>query len=155
MQYLKNETTADSMMMSLYTTTEPFQKKYKPMFDRLLTLETDKALLLHCSAGKDRTGIGAALILYALGVDEEIICQDYEATNIYRKAINDQFIKAMTAHGASEKAAMIVMSADPKYLRATFDTLKKRYGSVDSFLQKEMGLTPEKIKILTNHYLYQ
>jgi len=71
------------------------------MFDRLLTLGTDEAILFHCAAGKDRTGVGAALILYALGVDENVIYQDYELTNLYRKASNEQYIKAMTARGVS------------------------------------------------------
>jgi protein-tyrosine phosphatase len=153
-KYMKSEATADSMIMAMYSKTDHFQKKYKPMFDRLLSLGTDEALMFHCTAGKDRTGIGAALILYALGVNENTIYDDYEATNIYRESSNKQYIKALTAYGISEKAAQKLMAADRKYLKATFDSLKKQYGSVEFFLQSEMGLTMNNLKILREKYLY-
>ena len=152
--YLKNENKADSMMFTMYSHIEFFQKKYKPIFDHLLMLGTDKALLLHCSAGKDRTGIAAALILFALGVDESIIYEDYEATNFYRKVSNEQNIKALVAQGVSEKAAFRLMTADRKYLKATFDAIRKRYGSIELFLETEMGLTKESTDILKRKYLY-
>jgi protein-tyrosine phosphatase len=152
--FLKSEHTADSMMMAMYSKTDHLQKKYKPMFDRLLTLGTDEALLFHCTAGKDRTGIGAALILYALGVDETVIYEDYELTNFYRKASNEQFIKMLTSKGVSENAAKVLMSADKKYLKATFDAIKKQYGSMELFLQNEMGLNKENQNILLKKYLY-
>lgn len=154
MKYMKNENTADSMMLVFYTQTSHFQKKYKPMFDRLLTLGPDEAILFHCAAGKDRTGVGAALILFALGVDESIIYQDYELTNVYRQVSNDQYIKLLSTQGVSENAARIFMSADPKYLRATFDSLKKQYGSIDAFLESEMGLNQNDLHRLRSLYLY-
>ncbi len=56
------------MMLSFYTKTDHLKAKYKPMFDQLLALSNDKSLMFHCTAGKDRTGMGAALVLAALGV---------------------------------------------------------------------------------------
>jgi len=153
-KYMKNEASADSMITAMYSKTDHLQKKYKPMFDHLLSLGTDEALLFHCSAGKDRTGIGAALILYSLGVNEDVIYQDYEATNLYRKASNEQYIKALSTQGVSEKGARRLMAADRKYLKATFDSLKRQYGSVEYFLQLEIGLTTEKVNILRKICLY-
>ncbi|MBQ6256673.1 MAG: tyrosine-protein phosphatase, partial [Clostridia bacterium] len=46
---------------------------YSQFFQALLALPEDRALLFHCSQGKDRTGCGAMLILFALGVDEETV----------------------------------------------------------------------------------
>ena len=154
MKYMKNPASADSMMMAFYTKNDHYKSKYKPMFDQLLTLETDKALMFHCSAGKDRTGVGAALILYALGVSESDIYQDYEATNEYRKGANEAFIKKFTDQGISEKAALAMMSANPKYLKASFESLNKKYGSVDIFLEQEMGLTADKKALLQAKLLY-
>ncbi len=154
MKYMKNPASADSMMMAFYTKNDHYRDKYKPMFDQLLALENDKALMFHCSAGKDRTGVGAALILYALGVNESDIVKDYEATNEYRKGANEAFIKKFTDHGISEKAAIAMMTANPKYLKASFDSLNKKYGSVDTFLELEMGLTTDKKILLQSKLLY-
>ena len=76
------------------------------------------------------------------------------ATNFYRKNSNEKYINELTAHNVSEKAAKKLMSADRKYLKVTFDSIKKCYGSVESFLQNEMGLTKESLEILREKYLY-
>jgi protein-tyrosine phosphatase len=124
------------------------------VFDQLLVLETDKALMIHCTAGKDRTGVGAALILYALGVNEETIIKDYELTNQYRKELNEQTVKLMTAQGVPENSARSMMAAKAEYLNAAFDAIKKQFGSVDLFLEKEIGLDAGKRKLLQSKFLY-
>ena len=63
---------------------------YSQFFQALLALPEDRALLFHCSQGKDRTGCGAMLILFALGVDEETVMQDFLLTNEYNAAIDAQ-----------------------------------------------------------------
>src|SRR5262249_45387779 len=92
MQQMRN----DSSLVSFYSVSPVFTNRYKPVFDELLVLNTDSALVFHCTAGKDRTGIAAALILYALGVDENTIMDDYLATNYYRAHENEKMIGAMT-----------------------------------------------------------
>jgi protein-tyrosine phosphatase len=154
MKYMKNPASADSMMTAFYTRTDHLAKKYKPMFDQLLALETDKALMFHCTAGKDRTGVGAALILYSLGVDEKTIFQDYELTNEFRKQSNEQYIKMLTAQGLPEASARSMMAAKPEYLRAAFDSINKTFGSMDAFLEKQIGLDKEKINALRAKFLY-
>jgi protein-tyrosine phosphatase len=149
MKYMTAPQRADSMMCSFYTRTDHLKAKYKPMFDQLLMLETDKALLFHCTAGKDRTGIGAALILLALGVNEETILKDYELTNEYRKDGNEQYVKMLVAQGLPEGAARSMMVADPVYLKAAIESINTKFGSMDKFLENEMELTKlirEKLK---------
>lgn len=58
-----------------------------------------EAILFHCFAGKDRTGIGAALILSALGVEHSYILEDYLKTNEQRKTANEQIIAQYQANG--------------------------------------------------------
>jgi protein-tyrosine phosphatase len=154
MKYMTSPQRADSMLRGFYSRTDHLKAKYKPMFDQLLTLETDKALLFHCTAGKDRTGVGAALILYALGVGEATILEDYEATNEYRKESNEAFIKAMVAQGIPESAARSMMAANPAYLKTAIDSINKQYGSLDNFLESEMGLTARERGILRRKFLY-
>ncbi|MFT3704554.1 MAG: tyrosine-protein phosphatase [Agriterribacter sp.] len=155
--YMKNmvqQMANDSFLTGFYSDVHPFKERYKPMFDELLTLNKDSALLFHCTAGKDRTGIGAALVLYALGVDTTVIMKDYLATNYYRAAENERAIIGMVKmYGLNEKLARNMMAARESYLDATFASINQQYGSVDNFLKKEMGLDKKKLKKLKQLYL--
>jgi len=155
--YMKNmmkQMNRDSSLINFYSITIPFKDRYKPVFDELLALNKDSALLFHCTAGKDRTGIGAALILYALGVDEKTIMQDYLATNYYRAAENEKAIAGMVkGYGMNEATARNMMAAKETYLDATFGSIKSQYGSIDYYLEKEMGLDKKNLKKLRQLYL--
>lgn len=154
MKYMTTSQRADSMMGSFYRRTDHLKAKYKPMFDQLLTLENDKALLFHCTAGKDRTGVGAALVLYALGVGEDAIMQDYELTNEYRKELNEQTVKMMTSQGLPEASARSMMAANATYLKSALESIAATFGSVDKFLETEIGLTAPKRMELKRKFLY-
>ena len=143
----------DSMMLAFYSRTDHLKAKYKPMFDQLLALNNDKALLFHCTAGKDRTGIGAALILSALGVDRQTIMKDYAATNEYWKGGSKEIVARMVAGGADEKTVKSMLAANPDYLQNTFAAIDQKYGSIDKFLTQEMELTPEKLAALRVKYV--
>jgi protein-tyrosine phosphatase len=146
----------DSLMRAVYTTISFFPAKYKPMFDELLALPGDEALLFHCTAGKDRTGIGAALVLSALGVDRRTILKDYAATDTYWQAGREQSLQRMAQAGLSAEAVNAMrplMAANPAYLAGTFAAIDKQYGSVDKYLAAEMGLTPKKLAALRAKYL--
>lgn len=143
----------DSMMNAAYTRTDHLKAKYKPMFDQLLALDDTKALMFHCTAGKDRTGMGAALILSALGVDRVTILKDYAATDVYWKQGRER-VAQMMKQGGSDSAQMAKMlAADPAYLQSFFTTIDTKYGSMDKFLATEMELTPEKLTMLRTNYL--
>jgi len=144
----------DSSLVSFYRNTAPLRERYRPVFDALLGLQAGNALLYHCTAGKDRTGIATALILYALGVDKTVIVQDYIATNVYRRSANAKAIPAMVkGYGISEKVAGNMMAAREEYIEATFSSLEEQYGSIDNYLEKEMGLNKAKRKKLQALYL--
>jgi protein-tyrosine phosphatase len=146
----------DSLMRSVYTNISFFPAKYKPMFDELLALDGSQALLFHCTAGKDRTGIGAALVLSALGVDRQTILKDYAATDVYWQAGREQSLQRMAQAGMSAAAVEAyrpLMAANPAYLAGTFASIDKQYGSVDKFLASQMDLTPKKLAALRAKYL--
>ncbi len=146
----------DSLMRAVYTNTSFFKAKYKPLFDELLVLPGTEALLFHCSAGKDRTGIGAALVLAALGVDRATILKDYAATDTYWQAGREQSLQRLAQAGMSAAAVDAVrplLAANPAYLAATFAALDQQYGSVENYLASELGLTPKKVKALRVKYL--
>lgn len=152
--FVQQMNAGDSSLISFYSVTMPFKDRYKPLFDELLTLPKDSALLYHCTAGKDRTGIATALVLYTLGVDEQTIQADYLASNYYRAAENERSINGMVKmYGISETAARSMMGVKSEYLNATFAAIKQQYGSIDKFLQKELGLDKAKITKLRKLYL--
>ena len=143
----------DSMIRSGYTKTDHLKAKYKPMFDQLLALPSDKSLMFHCTAGKDRTGMGAALILSALSIDRKYILADYAATNIFWKDAREKMLAGMAQRGMDASALKPMLAADPKYLELFFNTIDSKYGSMDKFLREEMELSAEKITKLKGLYL--
>ncbi len=143
----------DSLMRATYTRTDHLKAKYKPMFDQLLALDDSKALMFHCTAGKDRTGMGAALILSALGVDRNLILKDYAATDVYWKQGREMVQRMMQQSGSNNAGMARMMAADPAYLQNFFTAIDTKYGSMDKFLATEMELTPAKLAALRSKYL--
>jgi protein-tyrosine phosphatase len=143
----------DSMMNAMYSRTDHLKAKYKPMFDQLLSLPTDKALMFHCTAGKDRTGMGAALVLAALGVDKKYIVADYEATNIFWKATREKMLKGMEKQGMPLAIVKPMLDANPAWINTFFASIDKQYGSMKNFLTTEMELSPAKLKALKKLYV--
>ena len=143
----------DSLMRATYSNLSFFKAKYEPMFAQLLALPGDEALLFHCTAGKDRTGIGAALVLSALGVDRATILRDYAATDVYWRASREQMLQRLTQAGQPTEALRPLLAANPAYLAGTFAAIDQQYGSMNNYLAKEMDLTPKKLALLRAKYL--
>ena len=143
----------DSMMNATYSKTDYLKAKYKPMFDQLLALPNDKSLMFHCTAGKDRTGMGAALVLLALGIDRKYIIADYAATNIFWKDAREKMLAGMAQRGMDSSILKPMLAANPEYIESFFKTIETKYGSMDVFLKEEMELSPEKLVKLKNLYL--
>ncbi len=119
-------------MNEMFVTTPEFIAQYREFF-RLLQDEGNIPLVFHCSAGKDRTGMGAALILSALGVDGEIIMQDYLLSNKY-------IISKYSSYIGSNPELEPLFSVRSEYLRAGLDKIKEEYGSVDNFLKDQLNV---------------
>lgn len=154
MKNMLNQADKDSSLIKFYSDLSPFTARYKPVFHQLLLLSKDSSLVFHCSAGKDRTGIAAALILYALGVSEKTIMEDYVATNYYRKSVNEAAIAVMKSqYGMTDATAKSMMAAKEGYLNATFASIKNKYGNIENYLEKEMGLDKRSLQKLRQNYL--
>lgn len=144
----------DSVMVNFYSNTNYLADRYTPFFNKLLSVPDDQSLLFHCTAGKDRTGIAAALFLYSLGVPYKTIVNDYTATNYYRTAENDRSVKGMMGMmHINEGTARSMMMAKKEYLDATFAAINKKYGSVDNFLKNQLKLDDKQLAVLKNKYL--
>jgi len=143
---------ADSLMTSFYSHTEHLKAKYQPFFKALIALPDTSSLLFHCTAGKDRTGIGAALLLYTLGVPDEVILQDYLASNMYRKAENEKMVAGMVQMGIKEQVAKDMVGVKAEYLVATYNAIVKDYGSIHAFMTGQIGLSASDIAVLKKKY---
>lgn len=108
--------------------------------------EDELPVVFHCMAGKDRTGIVAALLLAVLGVDREHILDDFELTDHYRAGRTDTVaFERMLSHGMPPEAAAGALGAPREMMAAVFEELDARYGTVEQYLINEGGLTPETI----------
>ncbi|MEJ1978983.1 MAG: tyrosine-protein phosphatase [Acetobacteraceae bacterium] len=108
--------------------------QYRGLLDQVLSGEVP--LLFHCSAGKDRTGFGAALILSALGVAWDDVVEDFQATN--RLWQRDTVPSADLPESIRES----LLVAEPRLLAAAFAAAKREYGSFDAYLARALDLNP-------------
>ncbi|MEA5051161.1 MAG: tyrosine-protein phosphatase [Oscillospiraceae bacterium] len=124
------------------------------LFRRLADGETP--LLFHCYAGKDRTGIAAALLLRLLGVPRETILYDYMLTRETRKAFSDGKIAEYGDLIRDEEMLRWVEFFTlvlPESIESTLDAVSQRYGDADDYYLKELKLTPEDLAHMRAMYL--
>lgn len=131
-------------------------ENYKSEFSELFNIFTDEnnfPILLSGSLGKDRVGLASFFLLYALGIPQNVIIDDYllsrQTIDISKVAANVQdkpeyFQEAVTA----------LMSANIAYINYTIDYINQKYGSIDNYLEKELKLTSGKRILLRKYLLY-
>ena len=104
------------------------------MFKEMIDLPEGKALLFHCTQGKDRTGCAAMLILSALGVDEDTILKDYMLTNTYNADLISSERQMLIDQGYEGQELDRYMKAmdevDIQYMVNALEWMKNNYGSV-------------------------
>ena len=130
-------------------------KAFRELFRALEAGETP--VLFHCTAGKDRTGVAAMLILLALGAADETICADFAQTNVCRR----KEIDGLLAQHAEEIARdpekkMLYLGAagvDPAAAPFVLRTIREKCGSAQDYLEQEYGLTPARLMRLRRMYL--
>lgn len=125
---------------------DKYTKEYRQVFDILLDKD-NYPVVIHCSSGKGRTGVVSALILAALGVNEDVIMEDYRLSNDYFN-IPSASKYAYQLPARSQEAITTLFSAREDFLNAAKDEAERRYGDVGTYLQKGIGLTKEEIKRL-------
>jgi protein-tyrosine phosphatase len=103
----------------------------------------DGALLYHCTAGKDRTGLATALLLSVLGVDDATVLDDFELTNRYRSKWRVEELRPLLAEqGLDIDAFMPLFTAPRKSLVAALAGLRERHGSVEGYLVEHGRMNP-------------
>lgn len=120
-------------------------------------VENRTPILFHCTAGKDRTGMAAVLILLLLGVDRKTAVADYALTNVYRKDKIDAFIakfSVLTAH-RPELADFVahIEGVNPAMAEQAIDAVLEKYGTLDRYFAAEYCLDTQAIRELRDFYL--
>lgn len=116
------------------------------LFSRL-GAESSPATLIHCTAGKDRTGFVCAILLHALGVSRDDIFANYLLTRRYRPA--EQLLQALIGDefdrlpSTTQAALMIMADVRDDYLETALARIDEDFGSVDGYLAKACQLEPE------------
>ncbi len=126
---------------------------YKKMFSNLLNSDS-KASLVHCSAGKDRTGFAAAMILSALGVDRAIVMHDYLLTGEYFNIEREisRISKKYNWQGAHE-VMRPMLAVNERYLSAAFKAIDDNFSTMDIYFEEMLGIGKEEKKLLQSFYL--
>jgi protein-tyrosine phosphatase len=132
--------------------------QFQQIFTRLLSAEG--ASVVHCSAGKDRTGVYSALLLVMLGVPRQTVIEDYMLTNRYALADGKIAHTAVTYQkllGLQEappiEVLRPVMAVERSYIESTLDSITKRYGSFDEYRRQALHLSDTDVERLRAKYL--
>ena len=121
-------------------------------FFRKLLLAEGRPVLWHCTQGKDRTGVGAMLLLSALGFDQETVIGEYLRTNEFARTQ----LEGMRLARASEEEIALMAEVFPVFeanARYWFDCVRIEYGSVENYLEMALNLDPGDIARLEQYYL--
>lgn len=117
----------------------------KAVFKELAALRARHAAVIHCTAGKDRTGFVVAMLLHALGVVESDIQANYLESNYHYDAVRDDVKIASLLEGilgiALDGMAMqAITAARPEYLESAFEAIRETWGGIDAYLEECGGL---------------
>jgi protein-tyrosine phosphatase len=153
-----NATGAEQMMFEIYRRLPAALAGHLPTLFGLLE-DDEVPLLIHCAAGKDRTGFVAAVLLHALGASPETILDDYLLTArspLLTDPVKRSRIEASVSlmiHGAcSEGMIDAILGVRESYLQCAYNALNEQYGSLDGYLASA-GLDAPRLARLRDRYL--
>ena len=127
-----------------------FARDYHEQYSEYLALFEDDAnlpIVFHCTAGKDRAGFAAVLILTALGVPEETAVRDYLLTQPYTQAHIEstlRMIRFVSLFRTDSERIRPLMGVEPAFIQAGIDAAVEDHGSLDTYLENALGFGPER-----------
>jgi protein-tyrosine phosphatase len=147
---LSGRTAGETMLRDLYF---DMVDQAAPQFGRILSLLADRAripALIHCAGGKDRTGITIALMLLALGVDREIVLDDYAAPSVFpeREVRRMEFHARFVERGIESEAALGMLSTPRWAMAEALDRIDETFGGVVPYLLGPAGMSEAQLAAL-------
>lgn len=149
---------AKRIARALYTTlffSPVCQEQFAIFFRHVISCENG-AVLYHCTQGKDRTGVASALLLSALGASRETILADFDVTNSVYEADVRKYSRRVRFWGGKEEELAVVRSfigCSKENFTNALDRLYSEYGSMESYLEKVLGVTAADREVLKSRYL--
>ncbi|MES2784143.1 MAG: tyrosine-protein phosphatase [Pseudomonadota bacterium] len=119
--------------------------RFAEFFDHLL--ESNEPTVFHCTAGKDRTGFAAALILHALDVPPDEVMRDYLLTNERLKPLS------LSGWTLPEQVAKVLYRVQPEFMTAAYEAIEADFGSIEGYLREGVELGPAERERLRELYL--
>ena len=141
----QEDVTAEDMALFLIEANREMIERFTPVYKQWLHSlldENNYPQVFHCTAGKDRTGLAAALLLQVLGVAADDIMADYLATNIHTGARVEQIvhhINEITMHQVNEDVVRMLFKVQPRFLHEAYKTIDEHYGSFANFVEIGLG----------------
>ena len=133
------------------------QEAYRNFFRLLLSLPEERAILWHCTDGKDRTGLAAMLLLTALGVDRDTILEDYLLTNEYNaaklKVVAAGLERASLPPKLKELALFGAGAVMEQFMTNAMDAMDERCGCAVGYLEQVLGVGPAEREALRRKFL--
>ena len=135
-----------------FVTLPSANRAYRTLF---VSLADPKALpaVFHCASGKDRTGWAAAALLTLLGAPKETVIADYLRTNDYLLPQSANMIDAFVAAGGDRAIPEAIIGVKRAYLEASFDEMQKRYGTIEAYFAKGLGIDAAGQQALRDRFL--
>jgi protein-tyrosine phosphatase len=130
-----------------------FASTFTPQFRQFIHAVRDaggEPLVWHCSAGKDRTGFAAAILLRILGVPQEVVLADYMESKTHALEARQRdllMIRVFSGQEAAEKMT-VMMGVEKPWLEAAFNTIDRQWGDFDSYVQVGLELAEADIENL-------
>lgn len=122
---------------------------------KLMQNDSNLPILMHCTAGKDRTGVGSAIILMILGVNRSSIVEDYLKSNQSAKdSINEILSVQPELKNVPKDKLKYIFGVNETYINEVFKRIDTDFDSTEDYLLKEFNLTKDDIKNLQSKYLY-
>ena len=145
-------------MMNLYPSLlkEKYARNSFNSIFKLLASNSEGSILYHCSAGKDRVGVLTLLILSALGVEKDVIIEDYLKTNkFYEKTILNQieFANEQNIDENLIKQIPYAQGVHIDFILAAYDYIESEFKSVDNYIKTAIGISDEEILNIRFNYL--
>ena len=143
-----------------YYRAAPFEERHIDLFSRYFRalMEVDGSVLVHCAAGKDRTGILVALTHHVAGVHSKTAIEDYLLTNhperlAARMPMIAKAMEEIAGREPSEAVMQIALGVEAEYLHTAFAAIEERYGSLDAYLEQALGVGAEQRAVLRQRLL--
>ncbi|KIM46439.1 hypothetical protein M413DRAFT_17086 [Hebeloma cylindrosporum] len=146
--------------------TEAFLELYSQILDhgghafgtilRHVRDKPNEGCLFHCTAGKDRTGVMAAILLKLAGVEDELISRDYALTRVGREPAREKIMARLSKEplfASNNEAALNMFTCRHETMQAFLEHFDEKYGGVDEYVRRYVGLSDEEIAIIKRNLL--